>query len=246
MKVAITGAAGYLGGTLVSALEHEHDLTLSDIRSAPGFGVGEHDWRECDVTDFDAVSALVDGHDAVIHTVALVRGRSASPLARFIDVMVKGTWNVTEACARAAVPRLINVSSITAGGWPAPTDQPWTTAQRHPFTPNDIHYSLSKWVGETIVDAYSDAYPSTAFLTIRPGVIAGDGANPDPVRVDAPHWFNYVDVRDVAGAIGASLAQPVAPRGTYAIVAGREDSQFDWKSAAADFGYSSINTWPDL
>jgi nucleoside-diphosphate-sugar epimerase len=246
MKILITGAAGFLGRHLVAGLAAEHDLTLTDLPSAPGFGIGDLPWHECDVADFQAVRDLIEGHDAVIHTVALVRGRVGLPIERFVDVVVKGTWNVAEASARAGVRRLINISSVTAGGWPPGMDHPSHAAERHPFSDKDLHYSLSKWLGECIVNAYGEAYPSLAILNIRPGILAGDGVNPGPSRVDAPFWFSYVDVHDVVGAIRESLKKPDAPRGTYAIVAGRPDALFDWESAASDLGYVSGNTWPTL
>jgi len=246
MKILITGAAGFLGRHLVAGLESEHELTLTDLPTAKGFGIGNLPWHECDVADFQVVSGLVEGHDAVVHTVALVRGRAGLPIERFVDVVVKGTWNVAEASARAGVRRLINISSVAAGGWPISTDHPMQASERHPFSAKDLHYSLSKWLGECIVNAYGEAYPTMAILNIRPGVIAGDGENPGPSKVDAPFWFSYVDVHDVVGAILESLKKSDAPRGTYAIVAGRADALFDWESAATDLGYVSDNTWPAL
>ncbi len=246
MKILITGAAGFLGRHLVAGLELDHDLTLTDLPTAPGFGIGNLPWHGCDVSDFQAISGLIEGHDAVIHTVALVRGRAGLPIERFVDVVIKGTWNVAEASARGAVRRLINISSVSAGGWPTRLDHPMHTTERRPFAARDLHYGLSKWLGECIVNAYGEAYPALAILNIRPGILADDGENPGPSRVDAPFWFSYVDVHDVVGAVRESLKKSEAPRGTYAIVAGRSDALFDWQSAATDLGYVSENTWPTV
>jgi hypothetical protein len=102
-------------------------------------------------------------------------------------------------------------------------------------------------VGEQIVNGYGEAYPDLAALNLRPGVIAGDGENPGPARTDdGHHWLVYDDVRDVVGAIRASLVKTPTPRGAYAIVAGRADALFDWTSAADDLGYFSEHTWPSL
>ena len=57
---------------------------------------------------------ICKGHDAVVHLVALVRERFDKPAWLFADVMVKGTWNVAEACATGGVQRLVNISSISA------------------------------------------------------------------------------------------------------------------------------------
>jgi nucleoside-diphosphate-sugar epimerase len=228
----------------VRALEQEHDLTLTDIR--PPDQAPDHRWVPCNVVDLEDVRSLAAGHEAVVHTVALVRERFEEPLDRFIEVMIRGTWNIAQASAEAQVSRLVNISSIVAGGWPDAGDRAVTCADTFALSAGDFYYSLSKRLGEQIIDAYSGTYPGLAGLNLRPGVIAGDGKNPGPSRDGAedPYWFVYVDVRDVARAVRSSLATEPAPRGTYAIVAGRDDALFDWQPAAQDIGYVSEHTWP--
>jgi nucleoside-diphosphate-sugar epimerase len=230
----------------VRALEDEHDLTLTDIR--PPDQASDHRWAPCNVVDLDDARSLAAGHEAVVHTVALVRERFEEPLDRFIDVMVKGTWNIAQASAEAQVRRLINISSIVACGWPETGDRVVTPTDAFELSASDFYYSLSKRLGEQIINAYSGTFPGLAGLNLRPGVIAGDGKNPEPSRDEAqgPYWFVHVDVRDVARAVRSSLATEPAPRGTYAIVAGREDALFDWQPAAQDIGYVSEHTWPAL
>jgi nucleoside-diphosphate-sugar epimerase len=247
VKVLITGAAGYLGSALVRSLGEDHDLTLADI-SVPETPEPDAHWVRCDVTELSDVSAVVPGHDAVVHTVALVRDRDHEPIERFIDVMVKGTWNVAQACAEAKVPRLVNISSIVAGGWPPSHERVVTVDEALPFGPVDLYYGLAKRLGEEIVNAYDREFPELATLNLRPGVIAGIGAQPEPSRDDArgPQWFMYVDPRDVANLIRRSITLTPAPRGTYNLIAGRSDALFDWQSTADDIGYISEHTWPSL
>lgn len=247
MKVLITGAAGYLGGELVRALGEDHELTLCDLRR-PDDAADDPRWVTGDVTELNGLRSIVAGNEAVVHTVALVRGRWEQPLDRFVDVMVKGTWNIAQACAEEGVSRLVNISSIAAPGIPPSSDRMVRNDESVPLGQADLFYGLSKRLGEQIVNTYGESYPELATVNIRPGVIAGDGANPGPARdsATAPHWFIYVDVRDVAQAVRGSLATTPAPRGSYAIVAGRDDALYDWRDAAEKIGYVSEYTWPEL
>ncbi|MGY4230193.1 nucleoside-diphosphate-sugar epimerase [Bradyrhizobium sp. USDA 4503] len=247
MKVLITGAAGYLGAELARAFRDEHALTLLDICRPDGADDGgDERWVVGDVTDLERLRPIVAGHDAVVHTVALVRDRFSAPLQRYVDVMVKGTWNIAQACATEGVARLVNISSIAVYGGARSHDQVITATDA--YSKEDLFYGLSKRLGEEIVNAYGVVYPELATVNIRPGVIAGDGANSGPVRSpDARrYWFRYVDVRDVAAAVRGSLAKDPAPRGSYAVVAARDDALYDWRSGAEQLGYVPEHTWPSV
>jgi nucleoside-diphosphate-sugar epimerase len=243
----ITGGAGYLGRALARSLSPTHELTLFDVVESDVVDAS-HRSVVGDITNLRAVADACHGQDAVVHTVALVRDRWEAPLERFIDVMVKGTWNVAEACVRSHVKRLINISSVAAGGWPSNQDRTIRPEESLPLSEDDLFYSLAKRLGELVVNSYGEAYGELACINLRPGVIAGDGANPGPSRVDGcgPQWFVYVDVNDVAVAVASALTGDAPRRGTYAIVASRDDALFDWHPATADLGYRSANTWPEL
>lgn len=201
---------------------------------------------ELDITHLDQVMSACVGQDAIINAVALVRGRHERTLADFADVMVKGTWNVAEACVREGVRRLINISSIVARGSVPCMDRPSRESDAPQFCRGDLFYCLSKHLGEQIGLAYHQAY-GLSVIHLRPGVIAGDGANPGPNPADAGErpWFVYVDPRDVAQAVELSLSADVA-FGTYNIVAGRSDSLFDWSPAARELGYRPKHNWPEI
>ncbi|HEU4702769.1 MAG TPA: NAD(P)-dependent oxidoreductase [Conexibacter sp.] len=244
MRVLITGAAGYLGAALAERLGDEHELTLADIRPRED---GSGRWRAFDVTDLDAVRSCVRGHDAVVHTVALVRERAGATLRAHVDTMVLGTWNVAEACALEQVGRLVNVSSVVADGWTDDATRQRRVGDAPAFAERDRFYAVSKHVGEAIVRAYGQAFP-IATLNLRPAVIAGDGLNPDPERPqdagEGPYWFVHVDVQDVADGIARALASEAT--GTYQLVAGRADARWEWESAAQAFGYAPAHNWPEV
>jgi len=241
MRILITGAAGFLGGILSQRLGGEHHLTLADIRPPKG----ADDWLQVDVTELDAVRDCVRGHDAVVHTVALVRDREGAGLRAYAETMVLGTWNVAEACALEDVGRLINISSVVADGWPQNQAQQRRVGDPPVFIPDDRLYAIAKHLGEAIVSAYGQAFPILA-LNLRPGVIAGDGANPEPERPEdaGPYWFLHVDPRDVADGIARALSSEA--RGTYQLMAGRGDTLWEWESSARDLGYTPAHNWPEI
>lgn len=242
-KVLITGAAGYLAGFIIDQLKDKYSLTLFDritMDTTLPFIQG-------DICDYSGLADACRGQDAVVHTVALVRGRQTKPLDAFADVVVKGTWNVLDLCAQQQIKRLVNISSIVADGSSPQSDTPLLPGAASQYNSSDLYYCISKKLGEVLSDAYTQAH-SLSVIHLRPGVIAGDGANPGPEAPDMDinrPWFVYVDPRDVAQAVGGALATQ-RQTGTYAIVAGRGDSLFDWRPAAQQIDYTPQYNWPDI
>ncbi|MEI6511655.1 MAG: NAD(P)-dependent oxidoreductase [bacterium] len=244
-KVLITGSSGYLGGFVVDRLAEQYELTLFD-KVPPREQHQKFRHIIGDIASFEDVWSACEGQDAVVHLVALVRGREHDPLNKFVDVMIKGTWFIAEACAKLGVKRLINISSICASGViPKSEDKPYRVGEPCIVGGAD-YYSLAKYLAEEAASAYAKDH-DLSVIHLRPGVIDGDGANHSVTEPnnDCKLWFQYVDPRDIAQAIEAVLETNLK-MGTYNIVAGREDSLYDWKSGAADFGYNPTHNWPQI
>jgi len=243
MRILITGAAGYLGQQLLKQLAH-HELTGTDIVQPPSLPNGVK-WVTSDITDEDAVRDLPRDHDAIIHTVALVRGRQNMPISRFLSVMVGGTWNMLEAARINNVPRFVHVSSIVAGGWPSVPTFGISSGDVFPLSAGDLKYGLSKRLAETIGNSYTAIFDNTAVAHIRPAVIAGDGANPDPKK-EGTGPFIHVAVQDVARAIRMCVENETPVRGAYSIIAARADSGYNWQEALDAFGFKAEHNWDDI
>ena len=245
-KILITGASGYLAQFIIDRLRDTYRLTLTDIVE-PDTIPANTAFIKADVTNAAEIEAACAEQDAVVHLVALVRGRSDKPASLFADVMVKGTWNVAEACVRQGVQKLVNISSISACP-PAPSAKlPYEVSDDFQFGPGDLYYALAKYLGERIGAAYHQAH-GLDVIHVRPGVIAGDGQNPGPAAPDigTDPWFVYVDPRDVAQCVARAIETETVKYGAYNAVAGRADSRFAWQQAKEDLGYSPEHNWPEI
>ena len=154
MRVAITGANGFVGRNVIAVLLG--DEAPSDIRAIvrdPGRAANELpratlDLRRADVTDPSSLRGVFDGLDAVVHTVAIPTER----LGSFARVNAEGTRAVVREAERAGVPKLVHLSAIGAS-----PDSPY------PFL-------RSKGEGQAAVEASSVPY-----VVLRPSILFGPG-----------------------------------------------------------------------
>lgn len=121
MKIAVFGAAGWVGRAVIANLrEHDHSVRAIDHAESSWDHLREldGDWRGDetvygDISDYDAVQAAIDGVDAVIHT-AVLSGASGS-YAPGNDapwlVNLKGLWNVLDVSQKSALRRVVHVGS---------------------------------------------------------------------------------------------------------------------------------------
>lgn len=108
--VAITGATGFVGQTLLQrALAEGYAVRALARREQPA--APNLTWVRGDLADVAALAALMRGAEAVIHVAGVV---NAPDPAGFEAGNVAGTLNVIEAARQAGVQRLIFVSSLSA------------------------------------------------------------------------------------------------------------------------------------
>jgi NADH dehydrogenase len=111
MTVLVTGATGFVGPHVAHALRAREMPVRALVRS-PSRGSRLTTWgvelATGDVTDPGSLRAACEGVDAVIHLVAIIRGRPAE----FERVMAQGTRNVVVAAQQSGARRFVLASAL--------------------------------------------------------------------------------------------------------------------------------------
>ncbi len=110
MRLAITGATGFVGGRLLdAALAAGHEVRALTRRPQPTRAGVE--WIDGALDRQHSLDRLADGADALIHVAGLINAPDA---AGFERGNVIGTGAVLAAAEQAAIPRFVHVSSLAA------------------------------------------------------------------------------------------------------------------------------------
>ena len=111
MTVLVTGATGFIGPHVAHALRAREMPVRALVRS-PSRGSRLIAWgvelATGDVTDRASLRAACEGVDAVVHLVAIIRGRPAE----FERVMAQGTQNVVVAAQESGARRFVLASAL--------------------------------------------------------------------------------------------------------------------------------------
>ncbi|MEV4234568.1 NAD-dependent epimerase/dehydratase family protein [Nocardia sp. NPDC049737] len=234
MRVLVTGAAGYLGRAVVSALTEAGHEAVGMVRAQRPDIVHASAIRIADLLDPIALRRAVDGVDAVCHLAGLTRVRESmtDPL-RYFGVNTVGTITLLDAMAAVEVPRLVFASTGAIYGDVSgrPITEDLSDSPPHP-------YASSKLAAESAVEAHHGAT-----VVLRLTNVAG-GRDPDPTRLiprvlgaaarneplevngDGTTVRDYVHVADAANAFVAGLEHLPPPGATerYVIGSGRGTS----------------------
>ncbi len=155
-KYLVTGVAGFIGSNIAHALLSRGEQVrgidnFSHGRRENLFGLeGKLDFREADITDFEAIRSACEGMDYVLHQAALgsVPRSIANPLASN-HANVVGTLSVLQAARETGVKRVVYAGSSSAYG-----DTP-TLPKREDMPSNPISpYAVSKYAGELYAQSF--------------------------------------------------------------------------------------------
>lgn len=221
MRVAVTGATGFIGGHVTSQAIAAGHRVIALVRSPDklaasmdSLGVEMPEYIVGDMTDEASITALLEGAEAVVHTAAIV---SLNPrdAHQMIDQTALGARLVLGAAAETGVDPIVHLSSTSAlfepGRGPLRTDDSPTTVS--------FSYAQAKVQAETIArDLQADGhgvaivYPSgvigppagVSFGEAGTGITGFIAPGIMPTRHAA---MSFIDVRDLA-ALVVSLLEP--------------------------------------
>ncbi len=170
MKIALTGATGFVGSHLAHSLMQDgHDITLL-VRNPKTLFVA---LKSCatvtgDLLDPASLKKAFADADLVIHAAAYVGEWGTRE--DYFQNNVDGTRNVIDACAAAKVKRLIHISSnsVYGDGDRDHVDMP----EDAPYVITDQPYGNSKIEAEKLVLAAHDA-GRVCVTVLRPGLVWG-------------------------------------------------------------------------
>jgi len=157
----VTGGAGFIGSCLVRALLEQracrvrvidnfltgYERNLAEVRS-------RIELEQCDIRDYDAVTAAIRGAGVVFHLAAIPSvPRSIQEPVLSHQVNIDGTFNVFRACAENKVRRVVYAASSSAYG-DTPTLPKVESMAPRPKSP----YAVQKLVGEYYASVFYSSF----------------------------------------------------------------------------------------
>jgi nucleoside-diphosphate-sugar epimerase len=187
VKALVTGAAGFIGSTLVDRLlEAGHAVTGLDCmspyydaaqkRSNVLGALAHHDYRlvELDLMDTDVRPHLANV-DVVFHLAGQpgVRRSWADGFQSYVDANIVVTQRLLEQALDVGVPRLVYASSSSVYGNVRAVPTP-ESAPTRPYSP----YGVTKLAGELLCSAYAENF-ALSTVSLRYFTVYGPRQRPD-------------------------------------------------------------------
>jgi len=233
MKIAITGANGFLGQALTdSAIRHGINVAVHFGPPLENETATSHHRQSIDICDVNSLALLFSKADAVIHLAGPsdVASSFRDP-AETTRAHVAGTAAVLEAAQRSQVSRLVYISSAEVYGRAGDAPVKETTALL-PLSP----YGAAKAAAEMLVSTALRRGGLDSAITLRPFSIYGPGGRRTSVlgrmlaqirRREQLRVFSirpvrdYVHVSDVVKAILFALSHEASGLLTANIASGQ-------------------------
>ena len=232
MKIAVTGASGYLGRALLPALSEVHDVFPSDLHP--------HDSSvmRADVLVRQDLERLFTGMDIVVHLACASSDKRLFETendTRILDTRLKGSYNVMLAALEAGVSRVLQVSCLCIfSGY----DPEVTVSEDFVPLPDDSAMQQSIYLSELIGMEFGRHKPGFV-LTLRLGKLVEASSLSENARFE-PDWL---ELDDAVNAIQRGITLETYDRpihwGLYNLASAHPGSRF-WlhKITSGRYGFT--------
>ena len=221
MKALVTGGTGFIGSHVVDELlENGYDVRILTRRKEYSSEKKVEVMRG-DITFEKSIDACLKDIDIVFHVAAL--SSEWEKRKKFMEINVKGTRNVVNACIRNGIKKIVYMSTAGVYGFPN---------VEYPIKENEkirMHnaYSFSKFMGEKIVLGCRDIYG----VAVRsPLVIGPRDKNVVPVLIERIKKGKMMYIRNKENVISLSHPRDVATCLRLAGEKGKEGNVYNVKS----------------
>ncbi len=176
-RVAVTGASGYLGRTLISRLESSDSFEFvlaTDIRPPTAQFSGKVTFLPHDVTE--PFLGAFDEHriDSIVHLAYVLNPGRRVEAARRVNV--SGTDMVLDAALSAGARHILYLSSTSVYG--AHRDNPEFLTEADPVRPiRGFQYSEDKAAVESRLAAFSRRFPGVTITVLRVCPVLGPNSD---------------------------------------------------------------------
>ena len=171
MKVAVTGATGFVGRAVIEALREAQLLPIPIVRKTAGLA---HERIIGEINPTTVWTDVLTEVDVIIHLAARVhvmKDQALDPLAAFRAVNSLATINLARQAQICGVKRMIYVSSAKVLGEESPPNGQFEPDD--PMAPEDA-YAISKAEAETGLQAFNQA-GALEVVIVRPPLVYGPG-----------------------------------------------------------------------
>jgi nucleoside-diphosphate-sugar epimerase len=176
VRVVVTGAAGFIGRSIVRQLAARGDHVVALVRdpaTATHVAAPTVELATSDLTDVAALTELARGADGLIHAAGSYRvGIAVSERPAMLDANLGTTERVLDAAIAARVPRIVCLSTINAYGntHGRIVDE---TYRRDPNEGYGSYYDETKWLAQLAAEERIAA--GAPVMIVQPGVTYGPG-----------------------------------------------------------------------
>jgi UDP-glucose 4-epimerase len=252
MQVLVTGASGFIGRHVLSALA-ERGHTVRALSRRP---IANFECTQADLLKPESLPAAVQNIDAVIHlAISVTPNREI-----LLDETVQGTKNLCDAMLATNVTRLVHCSSRAVYDWKLAQKTPDESAPLDASPQLRDEYAQAKIAQEHLIQKYA-AKHNWIVTVLRPGFVwgpgreqlAGSGHSFGPLHlvVDGSRKLPMSYVENCADCFALAVDQPAAAGQAFNIVdddlpTARKYAKLQLKQAEQGGICLNVPYWPGI